>query len=233
MLSGVPLFLWAPLETPMSDKTKRITVSFVDDNSRLQEKLAQYIDTLPDIVCASTHDSAEQAIMQIPAIAPQVVLMDINLPGMSGIEAVSRLKPVLPTCEFVMLTVYEEPERIFRSLRAGATGYLLKTTSLDEIVAGIRDITHGGTAMSAVVARRLIRHFNEQPMSAPEVGKLSAREFEIVDLLAKGLGNKQIADQLGLSPGTVRNYLRSVYRKLHVSTRTEAVVRFFGHDGPY
>jgi DNA-binding NarL/FixJ family response regulator len=214
----------------MNEKLDPIAVSIVDDNPGMRQSLAQILEKVPDMSCVSTHGSAADAIAHIPRYRPRVVLMDINMRGMSGIDAVARLKPTLPQCDFVMLTVHEDPDLIFRSLRAGATGYLLKTAPMSEIVAGVRDITQGGAAVSAVVAMRLIRHFNEQPKSTPEVEKLSAREYEIVDYLAKGLGNKQIADRMDLSAGTVRNYLRNVYRKLHVNTRTEAVMRFLGRE---
>jgi DNA-binding NarL/FixJ family response regulator len=205
-----------------------ITVSLVEDNAGMRESLAALLQRTPGITCVSQHGSAEDALEKIPGLQPRVVLVDINLPGLSGIECVARLKPLLPRSDLLMLTVHEEAEAIFNSLRAGATGYLLKTVPLKEIVAGIQEAMEGGVAMSAAVARRMIRHFNEMPKTTPTVEQLTPREEEILELLAKGLINKEIADCLSVSTGTVRNHLERMYRKLHVSTRTEAVLKYLG-----
>ena len=214
-----------------ADSTPLITVSIVEDNQGMRESLAALLQKIPGISCVSTHGSAEEALIEIPKRQPRVVLMDINLPGLSGIDCVARLKPQLPNSDLLMLTVHEDTEAIFKSLRAGATGYLLKTAPLKEIVSGVQDITQGGVAMSAAIARRMIQHFNEQPKSTPEVEKLTPREQEILEFLAKGLYNKEIADRLSVTAGTVRNHLQRMYRKLHVTSRTEAVLKYLGHDG--
>ncbi len=216
-----------PIPTPAPP----ITVSIVEDNSGMRDSLAALLEKVPGMRCVSTHGSAEEALERLPEVQPRVVLMDINLPGMSGIECVARLKAKLPNSDLLMLTVHEDTEAIFKSLRAGATGYMLKTAPLKEIVSGVQDITQGGVAMSAAIARRMIQHFNEQPKSTPEVEKLTPREQEILEFLSRGLYNKEIADRLSITTGTVRNHLQRMYRKLHVTSRTEAVLKYLGRDG--
>jgi DNA-binding NarL/FixJ family response regulator len=205
-----------------------INVSIVEDNRGTRNTLSSLLKKSGGIHCVSVHETGEEALQGIPKHKPSVVLMDINLPGMSGIECVVRLKQVLPETEILMITAYEDPELIFDSLRAGASGYLLKTMPLTEVLDAIHQITKGGVPMSASVARRLIRYFNEPPKSDPDVETLSAREREILDYLAQGFYDKDISDKLGITIGTVRNHLQRMYRKLHVRSRTEAVLKYLG-----
>lgn len=165
-----------------------------------------------------------------PPLTPDVVLMDIKLPGMSGIECVLRLKQLLPTVQVLMLTTYEDSDLIFNSLRAGASGYLLKKTHPAEILQAIGQVHDGGSPMSVHVARKLVNHFQQIPQPALEVEQLTPREREILDLLAKGYRYKEIVDHLNISLSTVRTHIRAVYEKLHVQSRTEAVVKLLGHD---
>jgi len=174
------------------------------------------------------YESAELAEKEIPAIMPDVVLMDINLPGKSGIECIAKLKQACPRIEWLILTTHEDTDLIFSALKAGASGYLLKRSAPDELIHAIKDVQAGGAPMSVKIARCVVTHFHEAGKRADKTESLSARESEILSLLAKGLSYKQIADNLGLSPFTVNNHLRKIYGKLHVQTRTEAVVKFLG-----
>ena len=182
----------------------------------------------PEMVCAGVYGNAEQAEREIPLDPPDVVLMDINLGSGSGIECVRKLKQSNPKIEFVMLTTYDDTELIFNALRAGASGYLLKRAAPEELLAAIPEVMRGGSPMSMEIARRVVSHFHEIRKPMTDVETLSAREREVLDLLAEGLPYKQIADRLGISPHTVHNHLRSIYGKLHVQSRTEAVVKFIG-----
>jgi|SRR5436190_17846445 len=211
----------------MTDSTP-ITVSIVEDNRGTRNTISSILRKSEGIQCVSVHETGEDALENIPKYQPRVVLMDINLPGMSGIECVARLKQKLPETEVLMITAYEDPEPIFDCLRAGASGYLLKTVPLTEVVEAIHRSTQGGVPMSASVARRLIGFFNEPQKSSSEVEALSNREREVLEFLAQGFYDKDIADKLGISIGTVRNHLQRMYRKLHVRSRTEAVLKFLG-----
>ena len=173
----------------------------------------------------------ESALAQLPALRPDVVLMDIRLPGLSGIECVRRLKAVLPGVQIVMLTVFEDEERVFDALAAGATGYLVKRTPPAEILAAIAEVRRGGSPMSSAIARKVVQAFQHSRRSAPGGAlELSPREQEILTLLARGLRYKEVADQLGIALDTVRSHIRRIYEKLHVTSRTEAVVKFLGHS---
>jgi DNA-binding NarL/FixJ family response regulator len=175
-------------------------------------------------VCVCT--TAEQALKEIPKRQVDIVLMDIQLPDISGIECTARLKQLLPTVQIIMVTVYEDTERIFKALRAGACGYLLKRCTPEELVSAIREVRQGGAPMSREIARKVIVSFQEPVTTAAEVEGLSPREREILELLAAGFPNKQIASRVGLTDGTVRWHLRHVYHKLHVRSRTEAALKF-------
>ena len=170
--------------------------------------------------------TAEDALLLLPAQAPEVVLMDIQLPKMSGVECVAHLKELLPSVQVIMVTVYEDPDRIFCALRAGACGYLLKRSTPEQIVAAIRDVRQGGVPMSSEIARKVIAHFQEQETAASDVENLSAREREVLDLVVRGLSNKEIVGRLGISIEGVRWHLRNIYHKLHVHSRTEVLVKF-------
>lgn len=204
-------------------------VAIVEDNAALGAGLRKIVESASDFRCVGVWTSAEDALKKIDAFRPQVVLMDINLPGMSGIEATARIKRHLPEMQVIMVTVYRDHDQIFAALKAGASGYLLKRSTPEEVRQAIRDVRSGGAPMSAEIARRVVEAFH-QPVKSPEQGgeevKLSKRETEILELLTKGLANKEIADRLDISVETVRVHLRRVYEKLHVHSRTEAAMKF-------
>jgi DNA-binding NarL/FixJ family response regulator len=205
---------------------KIITVSIVDDEADLREHIAGYLTAAGNIQCKSAYASAEEALKHLPQDKPDVILMDINLGDMDGIECVRRLTAVMPRAQVLMLTVFEDPDQIFRALTAGASGYLLKRLSPKKLLEAIEDVCAGGSPMSAPIARKVVQSFKTVPARGDESVDLSPRERSVLDGLADGLAYKQIADQLGVSIHTVRNYIRRIYEKLHVCTRTEAVAKF-------
>lgn len=207
-----------------------ITVSIVEDNEQLRETLARVLNRAEGFACVGQHASAEAALAGIPKERPNAVLMDINLPGMNGVECVRQLKPLLPQTQVVMLTAYEDTENIFSSLAAGASGYLLKRSKSAEILEALRDVQNGGSPMSTHIARKVVQSFQSagRPAAAPAAElseNLSPREQEVLDLLSQGFMYKEISDKLGISFETVRTYIRRIYEKLHVRTRTEAVAK--------
>ncbi len=207
-----------------------ITVSIVEDNRGTRESLKELLARANSLRCVGAHPTGEEALRQLPGEKPDVVLMDINLPGMSGIECVARLKTQAPRTQVLMLTTYEESDLIFESLRSGASGYLLKNMAPSELVQAIEQVHAGGAPMSMQIARKVVAHFQQIKSPASEVEKLTRREQEILALLARGYYYKEIAEQLGISLSTVRAHLHAVYEKLHVQSRTEAVVKFLGQD---
>jgi DNA-binding NarL/FixJ family response regulator len=203
-----------------------ITVSIVDDDPDLREQIAGYLTSTGNIRCKSAYASAEEALEHLPQDKPDVILMDINLGEMDGIECVRRLAPLMPKAQVLMLTVFEDSEQIFRALAAGASGYLLKRLSPRKLLEAIEEVRNGGSPMSASIARKVVRSFKTASPHVDESAALSPRERAVLDGLAEGLVYKQIADQMGVSIHTVRNYIRRIYEKLHVCTRTEAVAKF-------
>lgn len=203
-----------------------INVAIVEDEARLREKIAALIDAAPGFRCAGTYGSGELALQEIPRQPPDVVLMDINLGKMSGVECTFRLKRLLPRLQIVMLTVYDDSEKIFKALEMGASGYLLKRTPPDEILKAVTEVHRGGAPMSGYIARQVVQSFAKRTNSKGP--NLSPREEEVLALVAKGYINKEIADQLGITLETVRSYLKSTYEKLHVRSRTEAAMKLFG-----
>ena len=201
-------------------------IAIVEDDRTTREGLETVINLAAGFQCVCTCMTAEDALRVLPPLAPQVVLMDIQLPKMSGVECVARLKELLPPVQVIMVTVYEDPDRIFCALRAGACGYLLKRSTPEQIVAAIRDVQQGGVPMSSEIARKVIAHFQQQETAASDMEGLSAREREVLDLVVRGLSNKEIVDRLGISIEGVRWHLRNIYQKLHVHTRTEVLVKF-------
>jgi DNA-binding NarL/FixJ family response regulator len=201
-------------------------IAIVEDSKVIRESLVEFVQADPACQCVGAFDSAEEALKIIPKLKPDIVLMDIQLPNVSGIECTGRLKQLLPSLQIIMVTVYEDTERIFRALRAGACGYLLKRCSPEELVAAVREVRQGGAPMSREIARKVIASFQEPVTVATEVEDLSPRERDILELLADGFPNKVIADRLGLTDGTVRWHLRHVFHKLHVRSRTEAALKF-------
>src|SRR5258708_28814551 len=212
---------------------KTIKVSLVEDDPGVRASLANMIDGTPGFQCQATYADGATAIANIPRNRPDVVLMDINMPGMLGTECVRQLKTLAPDVPVLMLTVYDDSEQIFKSLMAGATGYLLKRTPKDKLLEAIREITSGGAPMSRQIARRVVRFFQEVKQlpaapAAPELETLTDREDQVLACLAKGYAYKEITDRLNISFETVRSHVRSLYDKLHVHSRTEAVVKFLG-----
>jgi DNA-binding NarL/FixJ family response regulator len=203
-----------------------IKIAIVEDDRTTREGLETVINLAAGFQCVGACMTAEDALLLLPAQAPEVVLMDIQLPKMSGVECVAHLKELLPSVQVIMVTVYEDPDRIFCALRAGACGYLLKRSTPEQIVAAIRDVRQGGVPMSSEIARKVIAHFQEQETAASDVENLSAREREVLDLVVRGLSNKEIVGRLGISIEGVRWHLRNIYHKLHIHSRTEVLVKF-------
>jgi len=208
-----------------------ITVSIVEDQEPLRNTLARVLSRAEGFKCISHFGSAEEAIKEIPRNPPEVVLMDINLPGINGVECVRQLKEKLPELLFMMLTVYEDTENIFNALAAGASGYMLKRTPRAELLDAIKEVHRGGSPMTTHIARLVVQSF-QKPVQTPDPGieNLSPREQEVLDCLAQGLIYKEIADKLGISYETVHTYIRRIYEKLQVRTRTEAVARFLKRE---
>ncbi len=197
-------------------------VAIVEDNTVMRKTFRGWIDAAPDFHCVFACATAEEAVAEIPGLKPDVVLMDIHLPGESGIACTARLKEDLPGVEVIMLTVYRNQELIFQALQAGASGYLLKRSSPDELLKAVAEVRSGGAPMTSEIARMVVEAFQKKPASAPTDG-LTQRESEILALLSEGLSNKEIADRVNISYDTVRAHLRHIYEKLHVRGRTEAV----------
>ncbi|HEY1788208.1 MAG TPA: response regulator transcription factor [Verrucomicrobiae bacterium] len=203
-----------------------ISVAIVEDDRRVRESLSVLINGTEDLRCVSAHSSGEEALEDIVFKKPDVVLMDINLPGMSGVDCVRKLKAQLPKVQILMLTMYEDDEKVFQSLVAGASGYLVKRTSPSELLNAIHEVYTGASPMSGKIARTVVEYFHKHKEASPHEESLSRREEEILRLLAKGYRYKEIADALAISFETVRSHLKNIYDKLHVRSRTEAVVKY-------
>jgi DNA-binding NarL/FixJ family response regulator len=201
-------------------------IAIVEDNRVIRESLMEFVKTDQECECVFDCATAKEALKEIPKLEVDIILMDIQLPDISGIECTARLKHLMPSIQIIMVTVYEDTERIFKALRAGACGYLLKRCTPEELISAIREVRRGGAPMSREIARKVIVSFQEPANTASEVEDLSPREREILELLAAGFPNKQIAARVGLTDGTVRWHLRHVYHKLHVRSRTEATLKF-------
>lgn len=203
-----------------------IKIVIVEDDAEIRTTLADVLGRAANLKLLATFPNGETAVAEIPQLKPDVVLMDINLGKLSGIECVERLKPDLPQTQFIMLTVYEDSDRIFRALTAGASGYLVKRTPPQKIIESIHEVHGGGSPMTPQIARRVVQHFRRAPETTSDLGKLSPREKEILEQLAKGYLYKEIVDNLGISLDTVRTYIRGIYTKLQVHSRTEAVLKY-------
>jgi DNA-binding NarL/FixJ family response regulator len=204
-----------------------ISLAIVEDLDEVREGLKQFISLNPEFKVLDTFKTAEEALHDLPRINPDIVIMDINLPGINGIECIRQVKRFTPRTQFMMFTVYENDEKVFEALKAGASGYLLKNTGLLQITESLRELFNGGSPMSSNIARKLVTVFREQQPATETIQSLSKRENEILQLLSKGLLYKEIADQLGISVGTVRQHIHNVYEKLHVQNRTEAINKVF------
>lgn len=201
-------------------------VAIVEDNKTTREALETIVNMSSDFRCICTCATAEEALRVLPKEAPELVLMDIQLPNMSGVECVAKLKELLPNVRAIMVTVYEDPDRIFRALRAGASGYLLKRAEPEEVLSAMREVQQGGGAMSGEIARKVIGYFREQATATAEVDELTTREREVLELVVHGMSNKEISERLSVTMAAVRFHLKNIYHKLHVHSRTEAVLKF-------
>lgn len=204
-----------------------ISVAIVEDDERIRQLLENVVKENNGFLCIATFDNAEEAIEKIPELLPDVVLMDIGLPRMNGIEAVKKLKPQCPGIEFMMCTIYDEDEKVFDALEAGANSYILKRTQPQELLAAINDLHEGGSPMSSDIARKVVQRFHKKTDLKKEYG-ITAREEEILSLLAKGLIYKEVADRLFISVKTMKKHIYNIYEKLHVHSKVEAVNKFLG-----
>ncbi len=213
---------------PQKNSSQLRRVAIVEDDSGLRNQLQRILKSASGVCCVGVYGSAEKALEGMVAVRPDVILMDINLPGMSGIECVARLRKDLTEVHVIMLTVYEDSDRIFQALQAGADGYLVKSSPTDVLLRAIEDVHQGGAPMSSHIARKVVRQFRQAEPSRDEADNLAKREREVLNLLASGFVYKEIADQLGIGTETVKTYVKNICKKLHVRNRLEAVARF-GH----
>ena len=201
------------------------TVVVVEDDAGLRDQLVQILESASDIQCLGAFASAEEALPQILAKNPDVVLMDIKLPHMSGIQCVAEIKKTAPNLQIIMVTVYEDSERIFRALKAGANGYLVKSSPPEQLLAAIRDVYQGGAPLSSHIASKVVKHFHMVGNSPTESENLSPRERDVLELLAEGFIYKEIGDKLNIGTATVRTYVKNICQKMHVRSRLEAVAK--------
>ena len=206
------------------------TIAIVEDNRDTSKHLETLLNGDPTLRCISSYTTGEAAILGLPKDKPDVLLMDINLPGMSGIECVQKVKEKLPGVKILMLTAYQESDLIFNSLRAGAVGYLLKKTLSTDLIPAIELARAGGAPMSMQIARKVMDHFHKIPQPTSDVDKLTDREKEILAMLANGKLYKEIGDQLGIALNTVKNHIQHIYEKLHVQSRIQAAKKFYGQE---
>lgn len=200
-----------------------ISLAIVEDLDEVREGLQQFISLNKEFLILDTFKTAEEAVYELPKLKPDIVIMDINLPGMNGIGCIKEVKNKIPETQFMMFTVYENDEKVFEALKAGASGYLLKNTGLLQMIEALKELHSGGSPMSANIARKLVTVFREQELHFDNVEGLSPRENEILQCLSKGLLYKEIAEQLSISVSTVRQHIHKIYEKLHVQNRTEAI----------
>ncbi|MBI1841550.1 MAG: response regulator transcription factor [Verrucomicrobia bacterium] len=207
----------------------RITVSLIEDDSGIREGLHAMLNAFTRFKCVSVHPNAEHAIRYLPENKPNVALVDINLPKMSGIECVRHLKSICPTTQFLILTVYEDTDLIFESLKAGASGYLLKRSEPNRLISAIEEVHNGGAPMTAEIARRVVKSFQDaRPDGEAVAALLRPRECEVLELLARGSSYREIAEQLGITFSTVNSHVKNIYERLHVRSRSQAVAKYLG-----
>ena len=223
-----------PASSPPSANTagRIVKVAIVEDEPDIRTSWARFIDTFPDFSCVGACVSGEVALREIPPLAPDIVLMDIFLPRMSGIDCTARLKALLPGTQIIILTAVADDELIFMALQAGADGYLLKRTKPADLHAALLEVLAGGAPMTSQIARQVVRSFRRKGKPSDEGVRLSAREEEVLVLLSRGFSNKEIAEKLGLSIETISTYLKQIYKKMHVRSRTEAVARYLTARSP-
>lgn len=205
-----------------------ISIAIVEDLDVVRNGLKDFISLSTDFIVIGSFKTGEEALEHLPEIRPDIVIMDINLPGMNGIECIRQVKDKSPATQFMMFTVYENDDKVFEALKAGASGYLLKNTGLLQIAESVKELHEGGSPMSANIARKMVNLFRDTDKKTPFLDLLSTREKEILQLLAKGLLYKEIAEQLTITTGTVRIHIHKIYEKLHVQNRTEAINKAFG-----
>lgn len=211
-------------------KQPLITVCIVEDRADIRESLKILVNEPADCACIGDFANGEDAVKEIPELQPDVVLMDIDLPGINGIECIHLLKPLCPRVQFMICTVYDEDEKIFEALAAGANSYILKRSNSEILTDAIRDLHAGGSPMSSDIARKIVRQFQKAPAVEKEDYHLTEREKEILELLAKGLTYQQAADKIFISGKTIKKHVYNIYEKLHVNSRTEAVNKYFGRN---
>ncbi len=219
----------APMSKPATAAIHR--VALVEDRRDVREQWAELIDSFPGFCCIRACASGEAALESLPALQPEIILMDIFLPGMSGIECTVRLKEAWPQGRVLILTASDDEEMVFPALEAGADGYLLKHSTPDELHGALLDVLQGGVPMTSGIARRVAEYFRKRGDARGRVERLSPRETEVLELLAKGYINKEIADKLALSVETIRSYLKNIYEKMHVHSRSEAVAKYITGSG--
>jgi DNA-binding NarL/FixJ family response regulator len=205
-----------------------ITVAIVEDDPRIRQSLVTILSKAKDVKCVGAFASGEEAVAQLPQLKPSVVLMDINLTGMDGVQCVSHLSKSTPETRILMLTVHEDADAIFNSLAAGATGYLLKPPRVSELLNAVRDVIAGGAPMTSSIARKVVQSFANRPPSPREAENLSAREVEVLELLVKGFAYKEVAAELKVSYSTVHTHIERIYDKLHVHSRSHAIAKYLG-----
>ncbi len=224
------MFYWVTGFLQLLSANMSITLAIVEDLDEVRDGLKNFISLSQDFKVLDTFKTAEDAIIDLPKLKPDIVIMDINLPGMNGIDCIKHIKDKSPATQFMMFTVYENDEKVFEALKAGASGYLLKNTGLVQLIESLKELYNGGSPMSANIARKLVTLFRTGHKEPTSLEILSNRENEILQLLAKGLLYKEIADQLAISVSTVRQHIHHIYEKLHVQNRTEAINKAFGKN---
>jgi DNA-binding NarL/FixJ family response regulator len=208
--------------------SEKIQVSVVEDRQHIRESLVLLINSSDYCICLDSFEDGESALIKIPEILPDIVLMDIDLPGIDGIECIRKLKKICPGTQFMICSIYDEDEKIFEALTAGANSYILKRSGSEELISAILDLHNGGSPMSSDIARKLVMHFQRTPFNKAEEFKLTKREVEILEQLSKGYSYQQVADNIFISPKTLKKHVYNIYEKLHVNSRTEALNKFYG-----
>jgi len=224
------LFYWVTALLKVLWASMSITLAIVEDLDEVRDGLKNFISLSQDFKILDTFKTAEEAAYELPKLKPDIVIMDINLSGMNGIECIRQIKDKTPGTQFMMFTVYENDEKVFEALKAGASGYLLKNTGLVQLIESLKELYNGGSPMSANIARKLVTLFRSEQKETANLEALSNRENEILQFLSKGLLYKEIAEQLSISVSTVRQHIHHIYEKLHVQNRTEAINKAFGKN---